>query len=57
MAKIVLSEFLTLDGVMQGPGSAEEDASDGFDKGGWQLGYADETSGKYVLGGLTGAGG
>lgn len=57
MAKIVISEFLTLDGVMQGPGSADEDRSDGFDKGGWQLGYPDGTLGKYVLDGLAGAGG
>jgi len=42
--------------VMQGPGSVEEDPSDGFDKGGWQLGYADEASGKYVIGGLESAG-
>ena len=57
MGKIVLSEFLTLDGVMQGPGGVDEDRSDGFDKGGWQLGHADDTLGKYVLGGLEGAGG
>jgi dihydrofolate reductase len=57
MAKIVLSEFLTLDGVMQAPGGADEDRSDGFDKGGWQLGYADETVGKYVTDGLADAGG
>jgi dihydrofolate reductase len=57
VANIVVSEFLTLDGVMQGPGSAEEDPSGGFDKGGWQLGYADGTSGRYVLDGLGAAGG
>jgi dihydrofolate reductase len=57
MAKIVLSEFLTLDGVMQAPGGADEDRSGGFDKGGWQLAYRDETVGKYVTDGLTAAGG
>jgi dihydrofolate reductase len=57
MARIVVSEFLTLDGVMQGPGAVDEDRSGGFDKGGWQLGFADDTLGKYVLDGLTGAGG
>lgn len=57
MAKIVLSEFLTLDGVMQAPGGADEDRTDGFDKGGWQLSYADEAVGKYVTDGLGNAGG
>jgi dihydrofolate reductase len=57
VAKIVLSEFLTLDGVMQGPGGPDEDRSGGFDKGGWQLGFADDTLGRFVRGGLTSAGG
>lgn len=48
-ARIVLSEFLTLDGVMQGPGSVDQDRSDGFAKGGWQAGHADDTLGNYVL--------
>jgi dihydrofolate reductase len=57
LGKIVLSEFLTLDGVMQGPGGIDEDRSNGFDKGGWQLGYRDEALGKYVIDALRGAGG
>ncbi len=37
MRKIIVSEFLTLDGVMQAPGSPDEDRSGGFKHGGWQL--------------------
>jgi len=57
MARIVVSEFLTLDGVMQGPGDPNEDRSDGFERGGWQLPYFDETFGRVVLEGFAQAGG
>ncbi|MCF6475428.1 deaminase [Nonomuraea sp. MG754425] len=39
--KIVLTEFVTLDGVSQGPGSPQEDTSDGFARGGWLVPHLD----------------
>jgi len=46
MRKIIVLEFITLDGVMQAPGAPEEDTSGGFKYGGWSAPYADEASGK-----------
>jgi len=39
MRKIIVQEFITLDGVMQAPGGPEEDASNGFKYGGWTAPY------------------
>lgn len=40
--KIALLQFVTLDGVSQGPGSRAEDTSDGFTSGGWLVPFLDE---------------
>ncbi|EIE01189.1 dihydrofolate reductase family protein [Leptospira licerasiae] len=45
MRKIIVLEFLTLDGVIQGPGGPEEDTSDGFIYGGWQAPIFDDLMG------------
>lgn len=48
MRKIIILEFLTLDGVMQAPGGPDEDTSGGFRYGGWTVPYFDESSGKLM---------
>jgi dihydrofolate reductase len=46
MRKIIVLEFITLDGVMQAPGGPEEDESGVFEYGGWSAPYEDEALGK-----------
>lgn len=46
MRKIILLEFITLDGVMQAPGGPEEDESGVFKFGGWSAPYGEEVLGK-----------
>lgn len=48
MRKIIVLEMITLDGVMQGPGGAKEDTSEGFEYSGWVAPYGDEVGGKVV---------
>jgi dihydrofolate reductase len=39
MRKLIVHEFVTLDGVMQAPGGKDEDRDGGFEHGGWTLPY------------------
>jgi len=51
MRKIIVQEFITLDGVMQAPGGPEEDKSSDFKYGGWTAPYfaeADDAAGDFM---------
>ena len=39
MRKVIVNEFLTLDGTAQAPGGPDEDTSSGFQHGGWHMQY------------------
>ena len=46
MRKLIVSEFITLDGVIQAPGGADEDRDNGFAYGGWTVPYWHDDIGK-----------
>ncbi|HEX2133310.1 MAG TPA: dihydrofolate reductase family protein [Actinophytocola sp.] len=48
MSTIVISTFLTVDGVMQAPGGPDEDRAGGFAHGGWQAPHFDHAAGEIV---------
>src|SRR3954451_18882026 len=49
MGKLIVTEFVTLDGVAQAPGAPDEDPEGGFAHGGWQEPPADEESGAVMF--------
>lgn len=50
MRKIIILEFVSLDGVMQAPGGPDEDRAGGFKYGGWTFPHFDESSGEVMAG-------
>jgi dihydrofolate reductase len=49
MRKLIVSEFVSMDGVMQAPGGKDEDRDAGFEHGGWTLPYWHDDIGKTFL--------
>lgn len=57
MRKVIVDEWMALDGVVQAPGAPDEDTTGGFQHGGWHLRYFDDISRNWVLTYLNEAGG
>jgi dihydrofolate reductase len=54
--RVVVNEFMSLDGVVQAPGGAEEDVDGGFAHGGWSMPYFDpEVMGAAIFDGMSSA--
>jgi len=56
MRKVVVFNSVTLDGVMQAPGRADEDRRGGFAHGGWAVPYNDPVMGRVAAEGMANAG-
>lgn len=50
MRKIIVQEFITIDGVMQAPGGPEEDPTAKFEFGGWQAPFMEDDAASVVTG-------
>jgi len=57
MRKVIADEWMTLDGVIQAPGQANEDTTGGFQHGGWHVDYFDDLAQRWVVESVVKAGG
>jgi dihydrofolate reductase len=55
MRELIVAEFITLDGVIQAPGSADEDTEGGFEHGGWTWPYWHDDIGAHFSEAMAGA--
>src|SRR5215207_2182336 len=56
MGKLVVTNHVTLDGVMQSPASPTEDTRGGFERGGWAPPYGDDVMGRFMGRGMASGG-
>ena len=55
MRELIVAEFITLDGVIQAPGGADEDTEGGFTHGGWTWPYWHDDIGAHFFQAMSGA--
>lgn len=53
--RLIVQEYMSLDGIVQAPMYPDEDASGGFDRGGWNMPYMDEDALRWTVEGVQGA--
>lgn len=56
MGRVIVTNSVSLDGVMQAPGRPDEDTRGGFTRGGWALPYADQVMGEEMGKGMATSG-